>query len=395
MDTQLFNELVMAVNERFLIDRLKEMVAIKSENPFDQEPVEGFREKEMAKYYAQQMHQLGMEVSSREVCPGRPNVFGFQKGTGAGPTLMLAGHLDTAHTDGYPEAYNVQETDGKIYGRGACDMKAALAAYLEVVRLLNQSPIKLKGNLYLAGIMDEEYQLLGSRDVGKKGPRADQGIIGEPTDLSVCPANKGRVSTFIQTFGKATHSSVPEKGENAIIHMAMVIQAFSGYNNTLLKARPHPLCGHGRFNPGVIRGGVQVNMVPDLCELEVDRRTLPGETQEHVYAEFRALLDPLTRKNPDFRYNITAPTWRVPPNDISANEPVVRSLLTAYERVMGQRTQAAAFPGGSDAPHMGFPTVLCGPGAITQAHSTNEYVTKDQLISAVKIYLHTVLDLLG
>ena len=395
MDTQLFNELVMTVNERFLIDRLKEMVAIKSENPFDQEPVEGFREKEMSKYYAQQMHQLGLEVSSREVCPGRPNVFGFRKGTGAGPTLMLAGHLDTAHTDGYPEAYNVQETDGKIYGRGACDMKAALAAYLETVRLLNQSSIKLKGNLYLAGIMDEEYQLLGSRDVGKKGPGADQGIIGEPTELTVCPANKGRVSTFIQTFGKATHSSVPEKGENAIIHMATVIQAFSGYNNTLLKARPHPLCGHGRFNPGVIRGGVQVNMVPDLCELEVDRRTLPGETQAHVYAEFRALLDPLTRKYPDFRYNITAPTWLVPPNDISTNEPVVRSLLTAYERVMGQRTQPAAFPGGSDAPHMGFPTVLCGPGTITQAHSTNEYVTKDQLISAVKIYLHTVLDLLG
>ena len=241
----------------------------------------------------------------------------------------------------------------------------------------------------------QEYQLLGSQDVGENGPRADQGIIGEPTGLSVCPANKGRVSTFIQTFGKATHSSVPEQGENAIIHMATVIQAFSGYNDALLKARPHPLCGHGRFNPGVIRGGVQVNMVPDLCELEVDRRTLPGETQEHVYAEFRAILDPLTRENPGFRYHITAPTWLVPPNDISANEPVVRSLLTAHEKVMGQRIQPAAFPGGSDAPHMGFPTVLCGPGAIAQAHSTDEHVTKDQLTSAAKMYIHAVLNFLG
>jgi len=395
LDDTLIDELMNRVDNRFLIDRLKEMVAIKSENPFDQEPVVGFREKEMAEYYAQQMHQLGMEVSSREVRPGRPNVFGFRKGTGEGPALMLAGHLDTARTDGYPEAYNVQESDGRICGRGACDMKAALAAYLEVVRLLNQGSIKLKGHLYLAGIMDEEYQLLGSQDVGENGPRADQGIIGEPTGLSVCPANKGRVSTFIQTFGKATHSSVPEQGENAIIHMATVIQAFSGYNDALLKARPHPLCGHGRFNPGVIRGGVQVNMVPDLCELEVDRRTLPGETQEHVYAEFRAILDPLTRENPGFRYHITAPTWLVPPNDISANEPGVRSLLTAHEKVMGQRIQPAAFPGGSDAPHMGFPTVLCGPGAIAQAHSTDEYVTKDQLTSAAKMYIHAVLHFLG
>jgi len=395
MEPTLLSELMKEVDARHLIDRLQDMVAIRSENPFNEASREGFREKEMAEYYQEEMHRLGLEVSRREVRPARPNVFGVKKGSEAGPSLMLAGHLDTARTDGYPDAYHVRESDGRIYGRGACDMKAALASYLEVVRILNTAGIRLKGTLYLSGIMDEEFQLLGSRDIGRNGPWADQGIIGEPTDLMVCPANKGRVSTFIRTFGKATHSSVPEKGENAIVRMARVIGAFSGYNDDLMKARPHPLCGHGRFTPGVIRGGVQVNMVPDLCELEVDRRTLPGETKENVYAEFRRLLDPLIQTDRGFRYEITEPSWFVPPNDVSVTEPVISALLSAHEAVTGRRSQPSAFPGGSDAPNMGFPTVLCGPGSIDQAHSTDEFVAASQLQDAARIYLHVVLTLLA
>ena len=395
MDIELFNDLTNEIDKRLIVNRLKEMTAIKSENPFDEEPRKGYREKEMADYYSDQMRRLGLDVFTREVKSDRPNVFGLRKGTGNGPTLMLAGHMDTALTDGYPQAYHVREADNKVFGRGSCDMKAALAAYLEVVRILNTAEIKPKGHLYLAGVMDEEYQLQGSKDIGANGPQADQGVIGEPTDLMVCPANKGRVSTFIRTFGRATHSSVPEKGENAIAHMAAVIRAFSGYNDDLLRSKPHPLCGHGRFNPGVIRGGVQVNMVPDLCELEVDRRTLPGETKEKVYREFRAILDPLVRDDPDFHYDITEPSWLVPANDISVEEPVVRSLINAYGTVLNRTAHVTAFPGGSDAPYLGFPTVLCGPGAIAQAHSTDEFVGIDQLVDAAKMYLYTVLDLLG
>ena len=185
MDTQLYSELLQALDERFLAERLKEMIAIKSENPFDEAPREGFREKEMGEYFSQQMCELGMEITSRDVRPDRPNVFGLRKGAGHGPTLMLAGHLDTARTVGYPEAYEIKEIDGKIFGRGSCDMKAALAAYLEVVRVLETVGARLKGHLYLAGVMDEEYGLLGSQDIGENGPLADQGIIGEPFELQV------------------------------------------------------------------------------------------------------------------------------------------------------------------------------------------------------------------
>jgi acetylornithine deacetylase len=395
MDVGLWDELIEQVDRSALVGRLKEMVSIKSENPFKETPREGYREKEMGEYLAEQMSSLNMDVTVRKILPGRSNVFGRVRGTGKGPALMLAGHMDTARSDGYADAYAIRENEGLVYGRGTCDMKAGLAAYLEVVRLLKDASINLKGDLIVAGVVDEEYQMLGSQDIGKNGPWADQGIIGEPTELTVCPANKGRVSTFIRTFGRAAHSSVPEQGENAIVGMAEVVRAFADYNDTLLAQAPHPLCGHGRFNPGVIKGGVQVNMVPDNCSLEIDRRTLPGETKEDVYAEFRSRLDRLASQNPAFRYEITEPSWLIPPNDISVEEPVVRVLLAAYARVVGKDTRATAFVAGSDAPHMGFPTVVCGPGSINQAHSTCEFVAVDQLVAATRMYLWATMELLN
>jgi len=395
MDIALFNKLVDNIDQKRLVESLSDLVSIRSENPFDSAPREGYREKEIGEYYSEMMNQLGLDVNYNEVQPGRPNVFGFRKGSGDGSTLMLAGHLDTVDTEGYDNAYDIHFENLKIYGRGTCDMKGALATYLEVVRLLNESDVTLKGNLIIGGIADEEYQMIGSKHVGENGPYADQGIIGEPTDLEICPANKGQLGTIIKTFGQAMHASVPERGVNAIIHMSKVIDAFSNYNDELLKADPHPLCGHGRFSPGVITGGSIISTVPDRCELEVDRRVLPGETIEKVFAEYRVRLDRLVDTVPGFKYEITDPTWDVPANDVSLDEPIVQVLLNAYTMVMGKPTKVRAFVAGTDAPNMGFPTVICGPGSISQAHSTDEYVRVDQLVSAVKIYLWCVLELLS
>jgi len=395
MDTALYQSLVESIDENYLQTCLKEMLAIRSENPFDTEPREGFREKEMGEYYAEMMSGLGMEVTYQDVLPDRPNVFGRCKSHGTGPSLMLAGHMDTAPTEGYEKAYDIKLESGRIYGRGACDMKAALAAYLEVARILDSAKMKLKGDFILGGIADEEYQMVGSKYVGQNGPSADQGIIGEPTELEICPANKGQLGTIIRTFGRSVHSSVPEKGINAIVHMAAVIDAFKDYNSELLLAEPHPLCGHGRFSPGVIKGGSIVSTVPDSCDLEVDRRVLPGETIEKVFTEYRTRLDALKSRIPKFKYEITKPTWDIPANDVSLDEPVVKSLLMGYEQVMGQPTQARAFVAGTDAPNLGFPTVICGPGALPQAHSKNEYVSVEQLIKSVELYLWVIMDYLA
>jgi acetylornithine deacetylase len=393
--TGLYGKLEAGLDPEWGIRVLKEMVAIRSENPFHDDPEAGFREKEMAEYLSEQMSSLGLRVEMQEVKPLRPNVFGYLEGSEGGFTLMLAGHMDTARTTGYSDAYDVKFEDGKIYGRGACDMKAALAAYLLVAKVLKESGVRLKGNLILCGNIDEEFQMLGSKAIGRSGPKADQGIIGEPTNLRICPSNKGRVSTKIIARGRAAHSSVPEAGVNSIVRMAKIIQAFEDYNDELLSQPAHPLCGHGRFTPGVIRGGVQSNMVPDYCELEVDRRTLPGETQEKVYAEFHRRIGKVKASIPDLVYEITDPTWLVASNDISPEEPAVRALRNAHTAILNHDPGVQAFVAGSDAPYMGFPTVVCGPGSIVQAHSTCEFVELEEVITAAKIYLHAVLELLG
>jgi acetylornithine deacetylase/succinyl-diaminopimelate desuccinylase family protein len=391
MDEALFSQLAKGISEQNLVELLKEMISIKSENPFNEEPRPGYREKEMAEFLGDHMSQLGLEVEFRSIRQGRSNVFGRLKGAQNEQTLMLAGHMDTARTDGYPEAYDVKLGEGKISGRGSCDMKAAFAAYLEVMRLIKEAEVRLKGDVILAGVIDEEYQMLGSKDVGKNGPKAHRGIIGEPTELRVCPANKGRVSLILRTFGKAAHSSIPEQGDNAILRMVRALQALSSYNEDLLKQTSHPLCGHGRFSPGVIHGGVQVNTVPDRCDLEIDRRTLPGEGREKVYEELRLRLDPLVREDRSFKYILTDPTWFILPNEVPSDDPITRSLLEAYVAVTGKPAQLGCFAGGTDAPYMGFPTVICGPGSINQAHTTQEFVRLEELDLAVRIYLRVVL----
>jgi len=395
LSAALYRELEKGLDASWMQKVLQEMILIRSENPFHDPPAPGFREKEMADYLAERMASMGLEVEQKEVRPERANVFGRLPGKEGRLTLMLAGHMDTARTDGYPEAYSGRAEEGLIYGRGACDMKAALAAYLAVVKAIRDGAVKLRGNLILCGNMDEEFQMLGSKAIGQDGPKADQGIIGEPTGLQICPSNKGRVSTKIVTRGRAAHSSVPEQGINAIERMARIVHAFEDYNGELLHRPPHPLCGHGRFTPGVIRGGVQVNMVPDYCELEVDRRTLPGETKEGVYEEFRSRIEKVGQSFPDLAYEITEPTWLIAPNDISEEEPVVNALRRAHREINGQDPGIQAFPAGSDAPYMGFPTVVCGPGSIAQAHTTCEFVSLEEVVGAARIYLHAVLDLLA
>ena len=394
METEGFSRVESAIDRDWMVRILREMILIRSENPFDDPTREGYREQEMADYLAGHLSDLGLQVEMRDVRPGRPNVFGTLNGKRGNSTLMLAGHMDTARTTGYPEAYAAEITAGRMYGRGACDMKAALAAYLGVVKALKETGTRLNGRLIVCGIADEEYQMLGSKAIGAGGRMADQGIIGEPTNLRVCPANKGRVSTKIVTRGRAAHSSVPEKGVNAIVRMSKVIRAFEGYNEELLNRTPHPLCGNGRFTPGVIHGGVQVNMVPDTCELEVDRRTLPGETRESVYAEFHERIRGARAGDPEFVYEITDPTWLIAPNDILPEEPVVRALRTAHCDLFGRDPGVEAFVAGSDAPYMGFPTVICGPGSIAQAHTTCEFVDLQEVADAARIYLHAAMQLL-
>lgn len=378
-----------------IVSDLKEMIEIPSVNPFDSEARPGFREQEVAEFYLDRMSDLGLEVGLREVAPGRPNVWGVLKGNGDRESLMFSGHLDTVGIENYPNALQAKIADGRVYGRGACDMKGGLAAYLEVVRLIRETDINLNGDLIITGLADEEHLMIGSRDLGAHGPWADYGIIGEPSDMMICPGHKGQLGFQIQTIGKAVHSSQPEKGVNAIEGMAQVVEAFRRYGDELLTRKAHPLCGHARSCPSVISGGTIVSTVPDFCELEVDRRTLPGETTESVIEEYRYLLDTLAESVPGFRYEIVGPTLNIAPLDTPLDSPIVKSVTEGYASVLGTEATISAFVGGTDAPNFGFPTVIFGPGGIDQAHTNNEFVRIEDVVAATNIYLWIALDLLS
>jgi acetylornithine deacetylase len=393
-DPDTFTALCSAIDQQRMIEDLGAMISIPSMNPFQQPARKDYREREMAEFYSDRMSDLGLEVGSREVVEGRPNVWGVLKGRGNGPSLMLSGHLDTVGNENYADAFVPRVENNRVHGRGACDMKDALASYLEVVRLLREADVPLHGDLILTGIADEEDQMIGSRDLGRNGPWADYGLIGEPSNLAVCSAHRGQVGYLVRAFGKAVHSSRPEDGVNAIEGMSYVIAALKEYQHTLMSNDAHRLCGHGRCCPGVIRGGSIVSTVPDYCELEIDRRTLPGETREDVYRELDGLIKAVTRAHPQYKYEIDGPTIDVQPLDVPAHSPVIDTVVSAYQCVTGSSIQTSAFPGGSDAPHFGFATLIFGAGTLQQAHSINEYVELDDMLIATKVYLAAALEIL-
>ncbi|MGB0504800.1 MAG: M20 family metallopeptidase [Pikeienuella sp.] len=376
-----------------LVADLIEMVSIRSINPVDEPASPGHREQEFADYYLTKLKALGLETDSREVVPGRPNVWGKLKGTGTGPSLMFAGHMDTVGVEGYANAHDAHLKDGRVYGRGAVDMKAALACYLEVVRLLQESGQTLPGDLYIGAVCDEEHLMIGSKDWGSNGPHADFGIIGEPTSLDICIAHKGQMTNKITTYGKAVHSSGPENGVNAVEHMGAVITRLSGHNNDIRTKGPsHPLCGEGRFSMNVISGGMISSAIPDQCELEVDRRYLPGETKESILQTYRDLLAPLAEEIPNFRAEVGPPNLDAPPLDVPADSRVVKAIVKAA-KTTGTNPEVTAFPASTDAPNMGFPCIVCGPGHLVQAHTIDEFVEVEQLVKATELYLEATLNI--
>ena len=388
-----YDELVALIDADRVVGRLIDLVRIPSVNPFGKALGDGEGEGRVAEYMGSRLDDLGWATGRVDVSAGRPNVWGAHGGDD-GPTLNLAGHLDTVGVVGHDAPFSGSVGSGRVHGRGSCDMKAGLAAYLEVAEILAASSFDLAGRLVISGLADEEHGMIGSRAYPGHGPASDFAVIGEPTSLRVCTAHPGQFSLVITTHGRAAHSSVPEQGVNAIEQMGRVLDALAGYRAEILQRPAHRLCGTGRLSPGVISGGDMVAIVPDRCELEVDRRITPDDTRESVLDDLRRHLDPLTDADPDFRYELSEPTWDIDSLDTPIDSPVVAAVSAAAAAV-GVAPDPVGFPAATDGPNLAVPSVICGPGSIDQAHTVDEYVEIDDVMDAVKLYLRVVLDLLG
>jgi acetylornithine deacetylase len=261
-------------------------VAIESVNP-DLVP-SGSGEAAIATFVATWLRTAGLEVHLVMSVPGRPSVVGILRGSGGGRSLMLNAHMDTVGAGGMEFAFSPRVSDGRVYGRGAYDMKASLAAIM--LTALRARNLKLKGDLLITAVADEEVASIGTSAVLSEF-RADFGIVTEPTELRLCLAHKGFVWLEVETRGVAAHGSRADIGVDAIAAMGPVLARVKDLENSLRAGRRHELLGTGSIHASLIEGGQEWSTYPSRCVLKVERRTVPGEDISHEIEGARVVLE--------------------------------------------------------------------------------------------------------
>ncbi len=286
---------------------LQELVRINSINPDLVPDAPG--ELEIARFIARWLEQVGLEVHWHEVVPNRPNVVGILRGRGGGKSLILNGHIDTVGVAGMTNPHQPYQHEGRLYGRGAYDMKGGVAACMVAIAAAKQTP--LRGDLIFTAVMDEEYAGLGTMAIAERY-QADAALIAEPTEQQLVIAHKGFVWLDVTTRGIAAHGSRPDLGVDAITHMGRFLGELERLSEQLAGRTAHPLLGHGSLHASLIQGGQELSSYPARCRLSIERRTLPGETLTSVEAEFEAILARLNLADPAFQATLHTTLARTP-----------------------------------------------------------------------------------
>jgi acetylornithine deacetylase/succinyl-diaminopimelate desuccinylase family protein len=365
------------------VDIARKLVSIPSVNPMGKGLTgERYTEKKMAGFIREFLSSIGVESELFGEDPDRPNLVA-RIDVGAASTVMLEAHMDTVSEENMSvDPFDPIIRDGKLYGRGSCDTKASLATYLHAIQKILSEKRKLKYNVILAFVKDEEYSFSGARELVAKGIKADFAIVGEPTELNLIYAHKGLCRFFIHTEGRSCHASMPWNGVNAIHKMSNILNGIEAYADSL-KAVQHPSLGQATINVGRISGGQTVNTVPASCTIEVDNRLLPGMTAETILEKLKPFLgDPTTyRIDPPYLLamgveNAPDATHCLALKHACELEGIQPELQTAH-----YATDAAIYQ------EAGIPCVVFGPGSIQQAHTADEHIEISQISRAADIIL--------
>lgn len=365
-----------------LVDRLRTLVSTPSENPPGNEA-------EVAEIVRGYCEALGLSTSLHEGAPGRPSVVARWEG-GPGPTIGYCSHIDVVPA-GDPDLWTEDPFSARIegdtlHGRGACDAKGPVAAALEAVDALRRANWEPAGTLELELVADEEA--MGFKGAGylvEQGLIApSMAIIGEPTSLRVVRAQRGACWLTVKTKGVATHGSAPERGVNAIKHMAEIVLRLE---ETLPEVN-HPVLGGPSINVGMIRGGVKVNIVPASCEINIDRRSVPGESKDDVLASIQAAVDLARERFPELEADISFDFYAAP-FEIPPDSRLVQDASRAVEDATGKPAELVGFRGASDARFLaeaGAEVIVLGPGDIALAHTARESVPLIEVETAAGAY---------
>ena len=360
------------------ISLLRDLVSIDSVNP---SLVPGARgEGQIAAAVAAHMRRVGFDVQVEEVAPGRPNVVGVLEGRTPGPSLMFCGHVDTVGVEGMSAPFDPVERNGRLYGRGSQDMKGGVAAMIDAARVAVARGLH-KGRLVVGAVVDEEYASTGADALVTRWT-ADAAVVTEPTDLQIAIGHKGFAWIEVETQGVAAHGSRPENGVDAIVRMGRLLSRLEVLDRELQGRPPHAYLRTASLHASKIHGGREWSSYPDRCMLELERRTLPGETAAAAAAEIATLVAELREQDPTFHASSRLVFGR-PPYEIPRTHPLVEHMRRVVAEAGLPSTSLAGMSFWTDAAVLGaagIPSLLFGPGG-EGLHSTEEYVRIADVVS--------------
>jgi acetylornithine deacetylase/succinyl-diaminopimelate desuccinylase-like protein len=369
---------------------LASLVAIPSVNPMGRAICNDLAcEGRMSDFLETWLGRLGVEVVRKPIAPGRDNILARYEAPAAQRTVLFDVHQDTVPVDGMTiDPFRPVVEGGRMYGRGSCDVKGGMTAMLLAFERLVREQPRGSASVLLACTVDEEFTHIGSTDLARSAHAADVAIVAEPTRLDLVDRHKGAVRWKIATRGVACHSSTPGLGRNAIYRMAEVLRLIAVYADELARSTPDPVLGPPTLSVGRIEGGQSVNVVPDWCQIEVDRRLIPGERLEEAPEAVRAYL---LRGLGDLSDVEFSPPWLRMPFLRPAEEAVrwLEPIRSAIAEATGRMPEVGGVPFGTDAGPLGeagLPCFVFGPGDIAQAHTKDEWIELDQVRLAAEAY---------
>ena len=375
------------IDADYVIETLQRLVQIDSTNPTLAAANAG--EGEIAAVLVELIEELGMETALHEIAPGRPNVVGIFKGSGGGRSLMLNGHTDTVGVEGMAEPFSGAIRNGKLYGRGAQDMKGSLAAMLGAAKAIRDAQIELSGDLILAFVIDEETLSEGTADLVKQYV-TDAAIVTEPTDLTLTRAHRGFIWFEVETFGRAAHGSRYAEGIDANMRMGRFLAQLDQLERELRARPPHPLVGPPSLHAALIEGGSEISTYSAQCRLTLERRTVPGETVASTQAELQAIIDRMVAGDDTFQATVRS-TFSREPFEVEADATIVRLLEESVTRHMGSPPAHSGQTFWTDAAltaGAGIETVLIGPTGFG-LHSIEEWVDVASVVDLTHILAET------
>jgi acetylornithine deacetylase len=383
----------MGVDNHYLVRTLGELVRVVSINPaFSGGTTD---ERQVAAYARAAMDALGMETHAHEPAPGRVSVVGRLRGTGGGRSLMLYAHHDTVGIEGMPDPWSAEVRGGRMYGRGAYDMKCGLAASLAAVRSVAESGAPLAGDLLIVSVADEEEASLGMMEV-LRHHTADAAVVTEPTELAMVVAHKGFCWMEVETEGRAAHGSGWQVGIDANLRMGRVLARLEALGARLVSSPPHPVVGPPSLHAATLQGGTGWSTYAARCVLRIERRTVPGETEASVVAQVQEILDGLTAEDPHFHATVR-PALSRPPWEARADSAITDLVGRAAEAVLGRAPARTGAPYWMDTALLGaagIDTVVLGPAG-EGAHAAVEWVDLESVRQTAEILARTAREFCG